>query len=33
MSTLESAPLEAIATPQPLYTGEVIYLYAFDIAY
>lgn len=33
MATLRKAPLEAVSTPTALYTGEVVYMYAFDIAY
>jgi hypothetical protein len=33
MSTLKNAPLEALTAPATLYTGEVVYIYAFDIAY
>lgn len=33
MSTLKKAPLDSVAAPVAQYTGEVVYMFAFDIAY
>jgi hypothetical protein len=33
MTTLKKASLDLVSAPSSLYTGEVVYMYAFDIAY